>query len=483
MTTFNDYVRLVNEAKAHSYRYYVESAPTISDAEFDALVSHIENIEEEHSEWVLKDSPTQIVGSDLSGNGRKVVAHRTPMLSCQKAQTVEKVDAFLRKADAVEYAVEWKYDGISCSLVYIDGQLVEASTRGDGDKGQDILRHVMLMPSVPKNLAYTGASGVMAVDMRHIGRIEVRGEILCPHSALPSLHDKNGRIYKDTRTAASALCNQEQADIQCEKLEFHPWEVFMDDNIFTDEAKETAATEAASLSFLNNVGFKTDVEITDGRSVKRILRERQSQRSFLPYPVDGVVIKVNNKVDGVLMGCTAHHPKSNIAYKFSPQTTMTRCTDIEITVGASGRRTPVAHFEPVIIGGKAICKASLGSERCMEQMDIEVGSVIEVGLSNDVTPKVYGVVVDDGEKEAATQHNNNWWANILNIHETEAEREERIRMEAEAAAEEDARKKREKRMKYIGYGLTALAVLALPFLFCGVIGAAAFIVPAALCKL
>ena len=176
-----EYINLVNEAKQRSYEYYVLSAPTISDAEFDALVNCIEQAEQEHPEWTLADSPTQCVGSDISNNGRRLVRHRTRMLSCQKAQTTEAVTKWMNttekklKEQHLQYAMEWKLDGISCSLVYQDGILVSAATRGEkGMMGQDLMDHVSMMPTVPQKIEADG-------------RVEVRGEIVCKKAVLPQL--------------------------------------------------------------------------------------------------------------------------------------------------------------------------------------------------------------------------------------------------------------------------------------------------------
>ena len=197
--TQKEYIENVNAAKQHSYNYYVLSAPTISDAEFDAIVDAIEQTEREHPEWTLPDSPTQTVGSDLGGNGRRTISHRTPMLSCQKAQDTAKVTAWLQKLTkrlgyTPEVMLSWKADGISCSLVYQDGQLIEASTRGDGPTGQDLIQHVALISTVPQTISGPG-------------RIEVRGEIVCPKANLQGLCDRNGKQYADCRSAASSLCH------------------------------------------------------------------------------------------------------------------------------------------------------------------------------------------------------------------------------------------------------------------------------------
>ena len=180
--TQKDYIALVNRSKQLSYEYYVQASPTASDAQFDALVAEIEQVEEDHPEWTLADSPTQQVGSDLQDNGRRLVRHRTRMLSCQKAQTQEAVTKWLAQTEkklhgAQVYALEWKYDGISCSLVYQNGTLVSAATRGDKDMGQDLLAHVQMIPSVPNTI-------------NMMGRVEVRGEIVCPKAALRTLDYK-----------------------------------------------------------------------------------------------------------------------------------------------------------------------------------------------------------------------------------------------------------------------------------------------------
>ena len=215
--TQKDYIALVNQAQRKSYEYYVLSAPTISDTEFDVLVAEIEKAESEHPEWIVPDSPTQCVGSDLSANGRRQIIHRTPMLSCQKAKNLDELAKWVSKSEqrmnelthsnhtgGYNYVLMWKYDGISCSIVYQDGELVSASTRGDGRVGQDITEHVKMMGSVPQQLSkiYYGEGFSLK------GRIEVRGEICCSKKNLPLLSQK----YTDCRTAASSLCNQAVPD-------------------------------------------------------------------------------------------------------------------------------------------------------------------------------------------------------------------------------------------------------------------------------
>ena len=374
--TQKEYIATVNAAKQHSYNYYVLSAPTISDAEFDRLVDAIEQTEREHPEWTLPDSPTQQVGSDLGGNGRRTISHRTPMLSCQKAQDTAKVTAWLQKLTkrlgyTPEVMLSWKADGISCSLVYQDGQLIEASTRGDGPTGQDLMQHVRMMATVPQTVSGPG-------------RIEVRGEIVCPKASLSGLRDRNGKQYADCRSAASSLCNQDTPSADVSRLEFWAWEVIADGQRYQDLMP----------GVLGYLGFEKHCyrETDDGSHIEQMLLRCGELRDRCPIPVDGIVIRIDDNAVFQAQGFTDHHPKGSIAYKFPPQTTLTTVRRIEITVGATGRRTPVAWFDPVTLMGRTIEKASLGSEDTMRKLGVTEGARVEVGLSNDVIPKVYRVV-------------------------------------------------------------------------------------------
>ena len=371
--TRQEYTALVDRAKQLSYEYYVLAEPTVSDAQFDALVSEIEQTEKEHPEWTLADSPTQQVGSDLQDNGRRLIRHRTRMLSCQKAQTQEAVTKWmmqtekrLKKVNDLHYVLEWKLDGISCSLVYQDGRLISAATRGDKDCGQDLLAHVMRMPSVPQRIDMTG-------------RVEVRGEVVCPKSELAALG------YKDCRTASAALTNQVVPSGEVERLVFLAWQMDSDEQPF--------GTETAGMVVAGEQGFKTSgYKGCWGNDVLARLDDFAAKREALEWPTDGVVIKIDCKPLAASLGYTEHHPKGNIAYKFSAQKAETRVLRIEVSMGATGKRTPVAYLEPVMIMGREVKQASLYSERKMTELGVTEGCTVEVGLSNDVTPKIYRVI-------------------------------------------------------------------------------------------
>ena len=390
--THSEYIDLVNQAQRHSYEYYVLSSPTLSDADFDGLVASIEAAEQEHPEWIVPDSPTQRVGSDLSANGRRTIRHRTPMLSCQKAQEKDAVTKWLYKTiNAVGHnnfmlSVEWKYDGISCSLVYHDGQLISAATRGDGQEGQDITAHARIIAGIPHQL-----SGIIKY-----GRIEVRGEIVCPTANISKLNT----IYNDCRTAASSLCNMAVPSADCALLRFIPWGVDAPCYNLNHSHFESISFAKWSMGFeIDNLPTAFDANCPDG--ILEGLAMMENNRSAFHFPTDGIVIKVDDKALAASLGFTAHHPHASIAYKFAAQKAVTTCTAIDITIGKSGRRTPVAYFRPVNILGRDVSKASLYSEAHAAKIGITVGSSIEVGLSNDVTPKVYRVIVT-AENKAST---------------------------------------------------------------------------------
>lgn len=393
--TQQEYISLVNQANKASYDYYVLSNPSITDAAFDVFISQIEQCEQQHPEWTLPDSPTQKVGSDLSDNGRRTIAHRTPMRSCQKAKTRDAVLTWLNNTiskighDNFQVSIEYKYDGISCSLVYQDGQLISASTRGNGLQGQDITAHAGLISGIPQQLP--------ALIGLKLGRIEIYGEIVCPKANL----NKISRLYTDCRTAASSLCNMEVATPDCAMLAFVPWKV--DAPCFSANGShfESMMFAVHSLGFNAECPACFDASYIDGIIEHISLCDDRENRNSIPYPIDGLVIKVDDKNLADSLGSTVHHPHGNIAYKFSPETVITTCTRIEITVGKTGRRTPVAYFNSVTIMGREVSRASLYSEATVAKLGIEEGSIIEVGLSNDITPKVFRVI------DNAENHQNN----------------------------------------------------------------------------
>lgn len=415
---YDDYRTAVNTANYHNYLYFVLGKPKIDDIAYDDLYFSIQSYEQQHPHLLLPDSPTQRVASDLHSLSH-TIPHRTPMLSCQKCKTVEDVLKWMRTTgkkvqrlngthpEAVEYSIEWKYDGISCSLVYQDGELIEASTRGDHLFGQDILHHVRNIVNIPKRLqcgrrddnerwvplSTTDVSQNSSSSLRFDGRIEVRGEIIMPFAHLPLV-----KSYNDTRTAAASILNTDSPTPYDHLLQFRAWELIARDA--TGDASwlhlQDTYSSMSLTTLYDNLGFDIDeYDVVTMQTVEEAIEAYTEARRDNGFPTDGLVIKLEDKSVWPDMGATEHHPKSCIAYKFASVKAVTYCHAIDYTVGEkTGKLTPICFFAPVTIGGKTYEKCSLGSEAVMRRLGIEPGSKIEVSLRNDVLIQVDRVLND-----------------------------------------------------------------------------------------
>ena len=381
ITNHSEYTAAVNEAKLHDYRYFTLNAPTITDEEYDRLYFAIQDYETAHPDETLADSPTQSAHAEVK-NGHKQIRRRTEMLSTEKAQTIEKVQKWMKKTTKKTgeglYTVEWKYDGISLSLVYIDGQLTEASY-GKGMEGNDCLQHCLKVASIPDTISPNDYFKSVS------GRVEVRGEMVVPFANLK----KTG--YKNCRSAAAGIM-ADTASTLTDCLEFHPYYIdgatmFLSEH----EAEGSCMEHISSLGFLHT----NNSILHDEDDVERDIKEWEKTRSEQPFPTDGLVIKVDDRTKWDTLGRNDHHPHYAIAYKFAAATAETTVTCIEITVGKTGKRTPVAYFEPITINGATYQKASVGSEAKLAELGIEVGSRVIVSLRNDVIPHIEKKTLSD----------------------------------------------------------------------------------------
>ena len=390
ITNHSEYVSLINTLKAHDYRYFTLNAPTISDEEYDQLYFLAQAYEEQHPEETLSDSPTQCAHGEVK-NGHKQILRRTEMLSTEKAQTIEKVQKWMKKTtkkinslpcgegQGGVFTVEWKYDGISLSLVYIDGQLAEASY-GKGIEGNDCLAHCLKVQSIPNTIPASG-------------RVEVRGEMVVPFANLK----KTG--YKNCRSAASGIM-ADTASTLTDCLEFHPYYC----EGFTPEDYGCHNPEGIDLQSRFNAlmtwGFIDTVIVSvihNEGEIDDVIDMCEKSRPNLTFPTDGLVVKVADIDKWNILGRNDHHPHYAIAYKFAAATAETTITRIEVTVGKTGKRTPVAYFEPITINGATYQKASIGSEAKLAELGIAEGSRVLVSLRNDVIPHIEKAIASDGE--------------------------------------------------------------------------------------
>lgn len=378
--THTEYTQLVNIVKGHDYRYFVLNAPSISDAEYDCLYFQLQDYEEQHPDMVLADSPTQSAHAEVK-NGHKQIRRRTEMLSTEKAQTIEKVQKWMTKTTKKTgeglYTVEWKYDGISLSLVYIDGQLTEASY-GKGMEGNDCLQHCLKVASIPNTIPASG-------------RVEVRGEMVVPFANLA----RTG--YKNCRSAAAGIM-ADTASTLTDCLEFHPY--WTDANI-GENCRYRVEMLAKRYGFLYDTDLNNLHQFVEQDNLTEVIEYATKRRASLPYSTDGLVIKVDKMEQWDTLGRNEHHPHYAIAYKFAAATAETTVTHIEITTGKTGKRTPVAYFEPVTINGATYQKASIGSEAKLAELDLHPGDRVVVSLRNDVIPHIDGKVVNDDDNDDA----------------------------------------------------------------------------------
>ena len=387
ITNHSEYTAAVNEAKLHDYRYFTLNAPTISDEQYDHLYFTIQDYETAHPEQTLADSPTQSAHGEVK-NGHKQIRRRTEMLSTEKAQTIENVQKWMQKTTkklamvpgssaASLYTVEWKYDGISLSLVYIDGQLTEASY-GKGMEGNDCLAHCLKVQSIPNTIPAAG-------------RVEVRGEMVVPFANLK----KTG--YKNCRSAASSMMAATASSLT-ECMEFIAYYIDgVDKSGYHDFVSDLMLLSMYKfqLGYYYSVSSSQSchdyVEVS-ADNLEHVIERLTELRSQYWIPTDGLVIKVKDCKKWNSLGRNDHHPHYAIAYKFAAATAETTVTRIEITTGKTGKRTPVAYFEPITINGATYQKASVGSEAKLAELGIDLGSRVIVSLRNDVIPHIDGKV-------------------------------------------------------------------------------------------
>ncbi|MDR0688375.1 MAG: NAD-dependent DNA ligase LigA [Prevotellaceae bacterium] len=374
--------KVVNE---HNRRYYVESSPVISDFEFDLLMEELLGIEKKFPELVDAASPTQRVGSDLS-EGFVQVAHRYPMLSLGNTYSegeLREFDARIAKAfdEAYEYVCELKFDGASISLTYVDGTLQRAVTRGDGVQGDDVTANVRTIRSIPLQLH--GDSFPKEV--------EVRGEILLPHSALESMNrerEKQGKaLFANPRNAtAGTLKMLDSKEVARRGLDSFIYYMPGNDLPF--------ASHYESLQAARSWGFKVSEHTQkcgDIGAVVDFIRHWDAARKRLPYDTDGVVIKVNSLAQQRALGFTAKTPRWAIAYKFKAEQALTKLLSVDYQVGRTGAITPVANLDPVKLAGTVVKRASLHNADQIALLDIHVGDMVYVEKGGEIIPKIVGV--------------------------------------------------------------------------------------------
>jgi DNA ligase (NAD+) len=377
-------VRKLREAiERHNRLYYVEDAPEITDAEYDALFRELQALEAEHPELRSADSPTQRVGSaPLSEFGE--VQHRTPMLSIANAFDEEEVRAFDRRvcqavgAEGVEYATEPKLDGLAVSLVYRDGAFVQGATRGDGTTGEDVTANLRTVRSIPLR--------IKANDL------EVRGEVLMYRRDFDALNQRQREAgqkeYVNPRNAAAGAVRQLDSRITAARpLRFFAYAI-------ADATHVDWKTQAQALDRLEALGFPVCKErdlVQGAPGLLKYYGRIGRLRDKLPYAIDGVVYKVNRLDWQERLGFVSRAPRFALAHKFPAEEQTTEVLGIEVQVGRTGALTPVAKLKPVFVGGVTVTNATLHNEAELRRKDVRVGDTVVVRRAGDVIPEVVSV--------------------------------------------------------------------------------------------
>jgi DNA ligase (NAD+) len=394
-----EHARLEAEIGAHDRRYYQDDAPTVSDAEYDALRQRYNAIEARFPQLRTADSLSVKVGAAPSGRFAKV-RHALPMLSLDNAfseedvvEFVQRIRRFLRLPDdeTIVFTAEPKIDGLSMSLRYEEGELVTAATRGDGSVGEDVTANVRTLKDVPHKL-----------KGRNIPEVaEVRGEIYMTKQAFVALNKRQAEagetVFANPRNSAAGSLRQKDATITASRpLHFFAY-------AWGEMSRMPAETQSGMLEWLARVGFAINPLIKTCRSVEELTAfhgEIELQRATLDYDIDGVVYKVDRLDWQQRLGFVSRNPRWAIAHKFAAEKAVTIVKAIDIQVGRTGALTPIARLEPVTVGGVVVSNATLHNEDEIKRLDVQVGDTVTIQRAGDVIPQVLGVVAEKRPKDA-----------------------------------------------------------------------------------
>ena len=385
----------------YAYQYYALDDPQVTDAEFDRLLRELQAIEEVHPELVTPDSYTQRVGGYVSEQFEPV-RHAQRMYSIDDAMNLEELDEWLARTDEalgstpehpVAYTCELKIDGLGVALTYRDAQFVRAATRGDGTTGENVTANVRTIGDIPHALAQAGLARVADGGLGQ--SVEVRGEVYMPKHSFVRLNedaDAAGREpFANPRNAAAGSLRQKDPKVTAHRdLETFIYAV-------ADEAPLAVTTQWQFLQWLRDCGFNVNpnaARCTSAREVHEFCANALAHREDLDYDIDGVVVKVDSFDGQAALGFTARAPRWAIAFKFPPEEKRTVLREIRVQVGRTGVLTPVAEFDPVLVAGSTIARATLHNIDEVRRKNVRVGDTIVVHKAGDVIPEVVGPVLE-----------------------------------------------------------------------------------------
>ncbi len=393
---------LRREILEHDHRYYTLSEPVISDSEYDALMKRLRELESERPDLITPDSPTQRVSGQVA-EGFEEYFHKRPMLSLDNSYSIDDLRAWAKRCEklaegrAFDYVAELKIDGLSISLIYEEGRLVRAVTRGDGSRGEVVTGNAKTIRSIPLRIMEQEEKGKKqqsAVDGS--GReVEVRGEVYLPNDVFERINAERGEaelpLYANPRNVASGAMRQldpkvvadRRLDIFCYMLLFDGAPAF--------------ATHYESLEWMERHGFKINRHKAHCRTIDEVIaycNEWETRRDELSYEIDGVVVKVNQVATQDELGATSKSPRWAIAYKFPARQASTQLLDVNYQVGRTGAVTPVAILEPVQLAGTTVSRASMHNSEEMKRLGVMRGDFVFIEKSGEIIPQVVKVITE-----------------------------------------------------------------------------------------
>lgn len=377
--------------RQYEYEYHVLDNPTVPDSEYDRLFHQLKALELEHPEFLTSDSPTQRVGAKpLSGFSQ--IRHEIPMLSLDNAFSDEEFNAFVKRIEdrlivlpkPLTFCCEPKLDGLAVSILYVNGILTQAATRGDGTTGEDITANIRTIRNIPLQLLTDNPPA----------RLEVRGEVFMPHAGFERLNEyalEHGeKTFANPRNAAAGSLRQLDPNITSKRpLVLNAY------GIGIAEGVELPNTHYARLQWLKSIGIPVNPEIRLCNGTNEVLdfyRDIQNKRSSLGYDIDGTVLKINDIALQNELGFISKAPRWAIAYKFPAQEQLTVLNDVEFQVGRTGAITPVAKLEPVFVAGVTVSNATLHNGDEIERLNIAIGDTVVIRRAGDVIPQIIGVL-------------------------------------------------------------------------------------------
>jgi len=370
----------------YRYEYHVLDKSSISPEALDSLKHELKKLEDEFPDLITPDSPTQRVAGEPLKNFKKV-SHRAPMLSLEDVFSEEefsdwagRIKKLLRSEKLPELFAELKFDGLACSLVYKNGILERAATRGDGKVGENVTANIRTIEAVPLRL-----------EKNVKGEIEIRGEVIITKKAFEKINreqkKKGEQIYANPRNLAAGSLRQLDPEITAARhLDFHAYDLV---------AELGQKTHSKEHEILKELGFKTDNlarVMSRAEEVFRFKEKVEREREKLPYGIDGLVVQVNDNKIFQKLGVAGKAPRGSVAFKFSPKEATTKVRDVIVQVGRTGKLTPVAVLEPVEVGGVTISRASLHNEEEIRRLGLKIGDTVIVGRAGDVIPDVRKVL-------------------------------------------------------------------------------------------